>query len=134
MKCAKIQPADEPRVERDRAFEQAFLDQVRDRAQRQAGIDATAFVDLVKHRLDLGSRVYGDRNLQDRSFDHLAEALEEPCDATAYSLMEMTARNFYDDDEGGGALAYHLLEAAVHGAILDHHLRRARSYARGVVA
>jgi hypothetical protein len=132
VKCGRVQPAEPEVPRRDAAFEDAFLRQVEERVHRQFGVDAGPFVALVRARLEKGQREYGDASLRDRTVDRLGEAIEEPCDATAWALLDMQVRNFYEDDDGSGAYQYHLLEAALHGAAQDHHLRRARSYAKAL--
>lgn len=101
-------------------LEHRFLEGVEAQAAR-LGVDVKPYHDAVLARLALGADRYGERAYLGR--DNLVELLEETPDVAGYALLELQrlgARGELDS-----TVANHLLEAAVHGAIADHHAREA---------
>lgn len=112
---------------RDPAYEDEFLADLDRHAALQGGLahqPVGGFVRLVRERLDLGQRVHGDRFL---GRDCLAEALEEPCDAVAWGLLELQRlRRAGTDPVALEEARLEILGAAVMAARADQCLRRAR--------
>lgn len=112
---------------RDRAFEDAFLADVERLAQLQGGsggVPVGHFTRLIRERLEIGDQRYGQRFM---GRDGFGEALEEPCDAVAWALLELQRRR------AAGTPADVLTEArmeiaaaAVHAARADQAIRRAQ--------
>ena len=112
---------------RDPAFEEEFLGLVERMAVVQGGASAPPvghFLRLVRDRLDLGDRLYGQRFLER---DGMAEALEEPCDAVAWSLLELQRRRAAGENgDGWDEARMELVAAAVLMARGDQAMRRAQ--------
>ena len=106
---------------RDDAYEHLFLQEVEKIAERRFGIPAVGYRQRVLARLRLGAERYGDRDFDNK--DVIAELLEETPDVAAYCVLEAQKqmRGAVND-----ATAWHLFEAAVHGAAADYHARMAR--------
>jgi hypothetical protein len=75
----------------------------------------------VQDRLALGAERYGDDNFL--KVDVVKELLEETPDIGAYCVLEAQKQVNGDVDD---SKAWHLLEAAIHGAAADYHARMAR--------
>lgn len=106
---------------RDVAYEAAFLDEVVNEAARRAGVDASAYAETVRARLELGAQRYGESFRTDER-DMLREVCEETPDVCGYSLLELQKLN----GTASAAVHQHLFEASVHAAIADAHARAAR--------
>lgn len=106
---------------RDDAYEHIFLEEVERVAERRFGVPARGYRLRVLHRLKIGAQRYGDRDFDNK--DVIGELLEETPDVAAYCVLEAQKqmRGSVDD-----ASAWHLFEAAVHGAAADYHARMAR--------
>lgn len=114
-------------MSRDRAYEDEFLSDVDRLAAMQAGAGHQPidhFIRLVRERLDLGDRLYGDRFL---TSDNMREALDEPCDAVTWSLLELQRQRLAGADAELVAEArMEIIGAAVLAARADQGLRRAQ--------
>ncbi len=110
--------------ERDPQFEEVYLEQVVEEAQRRAGVDVSAYVQRVRDRLELGAERYQDDGFLNPDRDNLAEVCDETPDVAGYSLLELQALNRGPSPPDG--VHHHLFEASVHAAIADWHARQAR--------
>lgn len=111
-------------MSRDRAFEDRFLADVEHVATIGGGHQAAHFTRLVRERLALGDRLYGDRYL---TRDGMGEALEEPCDAIAWALLELQRRRAIGTPpEQLEAARAEIVGAAAQLAAGDASLRRAQ--------
>jgi hypothetical protein len=106
---------------RDSAYEWHFLREAESAAERRFGIPAGGYRQRVQSRLEIGAERYGEGNFL--KVDVVKELLEETPDVGAYAVLEAQKQMTGEVDDGK---AWHLFEAAVHGAAADYHARMAR--------
>lgn len=108
-------------MSRDPSYEDQFLREAAKTAMSRYGIPADGIVGSVKHRLELGQRLYGNGFFMLDPSAQVEELLEEAWDACAYALMLAQARLQEGlEDEG---VAWRLFEIATHAAAIDAHAR-----------
>ncbi len=115
-------PPEAYRVERDRAFEQRFLDDAGELARKLGVADTEVFQRYVFARTDsTGARNYGDTAFLADDRDLLTEARDESGDGGAYCAFHAERRRY----EPGHDVRHHLEAAAAAFALADWHLRSA---------
>lgn len=116
-------------MSRNKHYERGLLDV----AARRARVDATAFIEVVMARLELGAQRYGDNDYLSK--DCFTAALEESPDHAAYLALEsqkLATRELRGeiDLEQAGEIRAALVEAIHHTVLADSWTRIAQDLTR----
>ena len=106
---------------RDPVYEDMFLQNVEQEAQRRYGADAEGLATHVKYRLALGAQRYGDNDFLNKNIAR--EALDEAFDLVAYPLLQ--AQKLLADAESDDEQLRLFFDAAVFAAAAYASLRQA---------
>lgn len=131
VKCGRLFTPPEPEPDaRDFFFEEKFLLDALEMAQRTTGITNFQYQQLVWHRLAVGHERYGANNFL--KVDNLREVREETPDIAAYAVLELQKQRRQGlDPEVLAELRLDLVAAAAYGAVADYFAQRASLLLRG---